>query len=57
MGEEYLRDELKDEIGLHATGEKYSPEVMYWMGYLYRYWAGPAMKKAKGFIDGRRQKP
>ncbi len=39
MGEEYLVDELKDEKTLNTDGEKYSPEVLYWIGYLYRYWA------------------
>jgi len=39
MGEEYLIDELKDEKKLDTDGEKYSPEVLYWIGYLYRYWA------------------
>lgn len=39
MGEEYLLDELKDEKDLNQEGEKYNPEVLYWIGYLYRYWA------------------
>ena len=39
MGEEYLLDELKDEKNLSQEGEKYNPEVLYWIGYLYRYWA------------------
>ena len=39
MGEEYLMDELKDEKELDTEGEKYSSEVLYWIGYLYRYWA------------------
>ena len=39
MGEEYLMDEMKDEKTLCTDGEKYSPEVLYWIGYLYRYWA------------------
>ena len=39
MGEEYLFDELKDEKALSTEGEKYSPEILYWIGYLYRYWA------------------
>ena len=39
MGEEYLFDELKDEKELSTEGEKYSPEILYWIGYLYRYWA------------------
>ena len=47
MGEEYLLDELKDETLLHSTGEKYSPEVLYWIGYLYRYWACSRNEKSK----------
>ena len=39
MGEEYLMEELEDEKKLSTEGEKYSPEVLYWIGYLYRYWA------------------
>ncbi len=39
MGEEYLIDELKDEKTLETEGEIYSPEILYWIGYLYRYWA------------------
>lgn len=38
-GEEYLLDELNDEVaGLKKAGEVYSQEVMYWTGYTYRYW-------------------
>jgi hypothetical protein len=39
MGEEYLLDELKDEKDLNVVGEKYNSDVLYWIGYLYRYWA------------------
>jgi hypothetical protein len=39
MGEEYLIDELKDEKNLSREGEKYNPEILYWIGYIYRYWA------------------
>ena len=39
MGEECLMDELKDKKTLDTDGEKYAPEVLYWIGYLYRYWA------------------
>ena len=39
MGEEYLLEELTDEKKVSEEGEKYSPEVLYWIGYLYRYWA------------------
>ena len=47
MGEEYLIDELKDEKALDTDGEKYSPEVLYWIGYLYRYWACTRGEKSK----------
>lgn len=47
MGEEYLLEEVMDEIKLHSTGEKYSPEVLYWIGYLYRYWACSRNEKSK----------
>ena len=47
MGEEYLLDELKDEKTLETEGEKYSPEVLYWIGYLYRYWACTRGEKSR----------
>ena len=47
MGEEYLLDELKDEKTLGIDGEKYSPEVLYWIGYLYRYWACARGERSK----------
>lgn len=38
-GEEYILDELNDEVsGLKKAGTAYSLEVMYWIGYTYRYW-------------------
>lgn len=38
-GEEYILEELNDEVGgLRKSGVKYSEEVMYWTGYVYRYW-------------------
>lgn len=38
-GEEYILEELNDEVnGLQNAGTAYSPEVMYWIGYTYRYW-------------------
>ena len=39
MGEEYLLEELEDEKDLSVDGEKYNSDVLYWIGYLYRYWA------------------
>jgi hypothetical protein len=38
-GEEYILEELDDEVcGLKKAGTLYSLEVMYWTGYVYRYW-------------------
>lgn len=38
-GEEYILEELNDETGgLQKAGETYAREVMYWAGYVYRYW-------------------
>ncbi|MBD5493596.1 MAG: hypothetical protein HDR12_04225 [Lachnospiraceae bacterium] len=38
-GEEYILEELNDEVGgLKKVGTTYSTEVMYWAGYTYRYW-------------------
>ena len=39
-GEEYLLEELVAISGekISNDGEVYSKDVLYWMGYLYRYW-------------------
>lgn len=38
-GEEYILEELDDEVnGLKRAGTVYPLEVMYWTGYIYRYW-------------------
>lgn len=38
-GEEYILEELNDEVGgLAKAGQTYDNEVMYWAGYTYRYW-------------------
>lgn len=39
-GEEYLLDEVADVAGdaLAINGEVFSDDVLYWMGYIYRYW-------------------
>lgn len=47
MGEEYLIDELNDEKKLSTDGEKYPPDVLYWIGYVYRYWACTRGEKSK----------
>lgn len=38
-GEEYILEELIAEIGeLPQTGKTFDNEVLFWAGYLYRYW-------------------
>lgn len=39
-GEEYLLEELLDESAgaIKCPGDIISSEIMYWIGYLYRYW-------------------
>lgn len=37
LGEEYILANLVDEMNL-SKGELYSNEVLYWIGYTYRYW-------------------
>ena len=38
-GEEYILEELDDEAGgLKKAGVIFDREVMYWTGYIYRYW-------------------
>ncbi|MCF0135323.1 MAG: hypothetical protein HUJ69_02770 [Lachnospiraceae bacterium] len=47
MGEEYLLEELLDEQNI-GTGAEYGMEIMYWIGYIYRYWhllTGESSKK------------
>lgn len=47
MGEEYLLDELLDEKAVSIEGEKYNADVMYWIGYVYRYWVCERGEKSK----------
>lgn len=39
-GEEYLLEEVADVSGekLSEEGEVFSKDVLYWIGYIYRYW-------------------
>ena len=39
-GEEYLLAEIADSAGdvLHENGQIFSKDVLYWIGYIYRYW-------------------
>ena len=39
MGEEYLLEEVISHVGdVLSGGEVYKKDVMYWIGYIYRYW-------------------
>ena len=40
MGEEYLLEEVVSSAGdaLSDAGEVYQKDVLYWIGYIYRYW-------------------
>ena len=40
MGEEYLLEEVKSSAGESLTGggDIYQKDIMYWIGYIYRYW-------------------
>ena len=37
-GEEYVMATLLDEIPVLIGGEMFDKEVLYWTGYVYRYW-------------------
>ncbi len=40
MGEEYLLEELEDELkgALQKAGNTATKDQIYWIGYIYRYW-------------------
>ena len=39
MGEEYLLEEIRtDTKELPESGEVFQKDVLYWIGYIYRYW-------------------
>lgn len=39
LGEAYILEELDEEVGgLKVSSNLYDKEVMFWAGYLYRYW-------------------
>lgn len=54
-GEEYILEELADEVhGLEPAGTTYDREIMYWAGYVYRYWhyyTGESSKTIYGTAD------
>ena len=51
-GEEYLLEEVIDEAGdrFEKPGEVYAEELIYWIGYIYRYWHYVAGESRKEII-------
>lgn len=51
-GEEYLLEEVIDEAGdrFEKPGEVYAEELIYWIGYIYRYWHYAAGESSKEII-------
>lgn len=51
-GEEYLLEEVIDETGdrFEKPGEVYAEELIYWIGYIYRYWHYVAGESSKEII-------
>lgn len=37
-GEEYLMEELRSEFNFKKSSQPYAKEVLFWIGYIYRYW-------------------
>ena len=37
-GEEYLLEELENTEDIKKGGERFTKDMLYWMGYIYRYW-------------------
>lgn len=37
-GEEYLMEELQSEISLKISNDPYPKDILFWIGYIYRYW-------------------
>ena len=55
-GEEYVLENLMEEITLEkCSGDNYSREEVYWMGYVYRYWyfyTGESSRQIYSQADG-----
>lgn len=51
-GEEYLLEEVIDEARdrFEKPGDAYSEELIYWIGYIYRYWHYVAGESSKEII-------
>lgn len=55
-GEEYILEEIEDlSCGLKCGGKFFPREMMYWAGYVYRYWhylTGETSKEIYNIADG-----
>ncbi|MCD8153488.1 MAG: hypothetical protein LUF78_02115 [Clostridiales bacterium] len=57
-GEEYILEELEEEATgvLKKAGELFSRDIMYWIGYVYRYWhyySGESSREIFRIADAR----
>ena len=52
-GEEYLLEEVIDEARdrFEKPGDVYSEELIYWIGYIYRYWHYVTCESSKEIIN------
>lgn len=57
-GEEYILEELNEEVGgIPKGGISYHNEIMYWSGYVYRYWhyyTGECSKEIYAIADAEK---
>ena len=53
MGEEYLIEEIISSAvdTFSVNGEVYQKEVLYWIGYIYRYWHSTLGRVAQELFD------
>lgn len=55
-GEEYLLEELQDEAALKMDGEIWQEDILFWIGYIYRYWhlyTGEKSKQIYGMASAK----
>lgn len=55
-GEEYLLEELQDEAVLKMDGEIWQEDILFWIGYIYRYWhlyTGEKSKQIYGMASAK----
>lgn len=50
-GEEYLMEELLDNCDIKKSDELFPKEVMYWTGYIYRYWSISQKESSRNILN------